>query len=91
MDEEKTNDGYSLTHLPLYQSLTEHVLFAGAPTSVLALLAVVTLLFVAMFHFYYIVAITLPVYFIVVYLARDDAQLFDCYFVYKTKSDYYST
>ena len=48
---EESNDGYSMTHLPLYQFLTEHILFAGAPTSVLVVLAIVTLLFVAMFQF----------------------------------------
>lgn len=88
---EESNDGYSMTHLPLYQSLTEHILFAGAPTSVMVVLAIVTLLFVAMFQFYYIVAITGPLYFLSVYLAEDDAQSFDCYLIYKTKNDYYST
>ena len=57
----------------------------------LVVLAIVTLLFVAMFQFYYIVAITGPLYFLSVYLAEDDAQSFDCYLIYKTKNDYYST
>lgn len=88
---EETNDGYSMTNLPLYQSLTEHVLFAGAPTSVLVVLGLVTLLFVAMFQFYYIVAITGPLYVLSVYLATDDPQAFDLYLIYKTKDDYYCT
>lgn len=87
----ESNDGYSMTHLPLYQSLTEHILFAGAPASVLVALAIVTLLFVAMFRFYYIIFITAPIYFLSVYMAQEDTRFFDCYLTYKTKDDYYST
>ncbi|WP_298595475.1 VirB3 family type IV secretion system protein [uncultured Mitsuokella sp.] len=84
-------DGLSMTHLPLYQSLTEHPLFAGAPKSVLLVLAVVSILFIVNFNFFYILLITLPLYFLCVYLAQSDAQFFDCYSNYVTKDSYYST
>lgn len=85
------NDGFSMTHLPLFQALTEHVLLAGVPKSVLALLVCVTFLFIAFFGFFYIALLTVPLYLMCIYMAEGDAQFFDCYTTYITKEDYYST
>ena len=87
----ETNNGYSMTHLPLFQALTEHVLFAGVPMTALLFLGGVTLLFIAAFHFWYIIGLTVPLYLLGIYLAQNDAQVFDCYLIYKAKNDYYAT
>ncbi len=86
-----TDNTYTLTRLPLFQALTEHPLFAKVPQSVLILLGAVTVGFILIFNFFYIIGITLILYFVAAILSEGDAQFFDCYQKYSKKHDYYST
>lgn len=83
----------SMTHLPLFQSLTEHVLFAGVPMSALVLLGSISMMFIVFLGFFYILFITVPLYFVCVAFTQNDAQFFDCYECYRSrdKQDYYAT
>jgi type IV secretion system protein TrbD len=85
------NNEISWVHLPLYSSLTEHVLLAGAPKSVLGINIIITVLFLINFNFWYILFLTVPLQFFCIYLSQNDAQFFDCYSIYVGKDDYYST
>lgn len=80
-----------MTKLPLFQALTEHPLFAKVPQIVLIVLGLITAVFLLVFNFLYIIAITGILYFAAVLLSAGDAQFFDCYQQYIKKHDYYST
>ena len=87
------NEQCNMTHLPLFQSLTEHVLFAGVPMQALMILGAISFLFIVFFGFFYILFVTVPIYFVLVAFTQKDAQFFDCYDRYrdKEKQDYYAT
>lgn len=83
------SDGYSMTTLPLFQALTEHMLLANVPKEVLIVLAAISLAFIYFFAFFYIFLITGALYLAAIYLTSEDAQFFDCYRAYVEKKDYY--
>ena len=78
-------------NLPFYRSLTEEILFMGAPRNVIILNGIVSFMFVMYFHFVYILLLSVAVHALCVYLAKDDAQFFDCLSQYIYKENYYST
>ena len=69
--------------LPFYRSMTEQILFLGAPRSAIMVNALVAFLF--------IIPISLLFHFGCIYVARSDDQFFDCLKVYQTKKNYYCT
>ena len=77
--------------LPFYRSLTEQILFLGAPRAAIMVNALVAFLFIINFHFFYIIPISLLFHFGCIYVARSDDQFFDCLKVYQTKKNYYCT
>ena len=77
--------------LPFYRSLTEQILFLGAPRSAIMVNALVAFLFIINVHFFYIIPISLLFHFGCIYVARSDDQFFDCLKVYQTKKNYYCT
>ena len=85
------SEGYSMTSLPLFQALTEHMLLANVPKEVLIVLAAISLAFIYFFSFFYIFFITGPLYMLAIYLTSEDAQFFDCYRAYVEKKNYYCT
>lgn len=78
-------------HLPFYRSLSEQILLMGAPKSVLIINGLIMLLFIVDFHFWYIIPMNLLVHFGCIYLAKNDAQFFDCLRGYIHKKKYYCT
>jgi len=85
------SESYSMTTLPLFQALTEHMLLANVPKEVLIVLGAISLAFLYFFAFFYIFFITGPLYLLAIYLTSEDAQFFDCYRAYVDKNNYYCT
>ena len=85
------SEGYSMTSLPLFQALTEHMLLANVPKEVLITLGLISVAFLYFFAFFYIFLITGPLYLAAIYLTSEDAQFFDCYRAYVEKKEYYCT
>lgn len=94
MDEqEKTQEEISWTHLPLYRSLTEYILFLNVPRSFLVWDIGSAIFILLMFgtKFWYVLLLNVLAYFVVRYFTLEDSQFFDCFSKYWTKKDYYST
>ena len=77
--------------LPFYRSLTEQILFLGAPRSAIMVNALIAFLFIINFHFWYILPVSLIFHFGCIYVARNDDQFFDCLKIYQSKKNYYCT
>ena len=77
--------------LPFYRSLTEQILFLGAPRAAIMLNALVAFLFIINFHFWYILPVNLLFHFGCIYVAKNDDQFFECLKTYQTKKNYYCT
>ena len=76
MDKEETKN-VAWFELPFYRSLTEQILFLGAPRSAIMVNALIAFLFIINFHFWYIVPVSLIFHFGCIYVARNDDQFFD--------------
>ena len=85
------NKGAQRYELPFYRSLTEQILFLGAPRAAIMLNAMVAFLFIINFHFWYILPVNLLFHFGCIYVAKNDDQFFDCLKVYQKKKNYYCT
>ncbi|WP_333595636.1 VirB3 family type IV secretion system protein [Anaerospora hongkongensis] len=88
MAEEKSQLGYQL---PLYRSLTEQVLIAGAPKSVIVVNAMIMGIFILSLQFFWILPMNLLIHFGAIYISRHDEQFFDCFLRYIKAKDYYCT
>lgn len=77
--------------LPLYRSLTEQILLAGAPKNVIVANAVVAAFFIMTLHFFWILPLNMLIYFGSIYLTSTDEQFFACLVRYVRKKEYYST
>ncbi len=80
--------GYSL---PLFRSLTQKILMAGAPKNVIIGNLTLLAFFALSLHFFWIIPLNLAVHFLAIYLTKRDEQFFDCLRIYIKKKDYYST
>ena len=87
-ENENVNSWYSL---PFYRSLTEQILFLGAPRAAIMLNALIAFMFIINFHFWYILPLSVIFHFGCIYLAKNDDQFFDCLKVYQGKKNYYCT
>ena len=76
MDKEETKN-VAWFELPFYRSLTEQILFLGAPRSAIMVNALIAFLFIINFHFWYILPINLLFHFGCIYVAKNDDQFFD--------------
>ena len=72
------NKGTQWYEFPFYRSLTEQILFLGAPRAAIMLNAMVAFLFIINFHFWYILPVNLLFHFGCIYVAKNDDQFFDC-------------
>ena len=93
MEEKKDLEEISWTHLPLYRSMTEYILFMGVPRDCL-IFNVGTAVFVLMtfgLSYWYILLANIVIHFVVRYFSQEDAQFFGCVSRYTYKRDYYST
>ncbi len=90
MAAEEKNEKPAWFSLPFYRSLSEQILIAGVPKGVLAMNAVIMLIFIVDFGFWYIIPISLLMHFGAIYLCKGDDQFFDCLRVYINKKNYYN-
>ena len=94
MEEQQTQQHtISWTHLPLYRSLTEYILFMGVPRSCIIYNsgAAIFMILTLGLSYWYLLTLNVIVHFAFRYFSQDDAQFFDCFVVYTYKHDYYST
>ena len=92
MEEEKRKE-ISWTHLPLFRSLTEYILFMGVPRNCLIYnfgAAIFVMLTFGLAYWYLLIASVL-IHFVFRHLSQEDAQFFECFNNYTYKRDYYST
>lgn len=85
------NNNTSWDHLPFFRGLTDYILVMGTPRQVIVINGFVTFMFVMYFHFLYILALTVIIHCVCVYISKDDPQFFDCVGRYVSKKNYYST
>lgn len=78
-------------HLPLFRSLTEQALLAGAPASVMVFNVAAAAIFILTFHFFYVIPLHIVIHIVAVYLSRIDAQFFECLARYVKQKHYYCT
>ncbi|MEN6623228.1 MAG: VirB3 family type IV secretion system protein [Smithella sp.] len=88
MSEEKDPLGF---RLPLYRSLTEQILLAGAPASVIVANAAIMGIFILSLQFFWIIPLNILIHFGAIYLTKQDPQYFDCLLKYMRTKDYYCT
>lgn len=77
--------------LPFRRSLSEKALMFGVPKAILVLNGLLAYMFIANFHFWYILAVNALVHFGSIYLAKNDDQFFECLRNYQMQQKYYST
>ncbi len=88
---DQSNNSLPWYQLPFYTSLSEQILLMGAPKSVLILNALICILFIVDFGFFYIIPITILMHFGCIYLSKNDQQFFDALREYIHKKNYYCT
>jgi len=77
--------------LALFKSMTEQLLMAGAPRSVVVLNGTMAVILIFILHAWYIFPFNLIVHFGAVHLTGKDDQFFDCIKRYIHKKSYYCT
>ena len=77
--------------LPLYRSLTEIILLAGAPRGVIVINAGAAFWELLIIQMPWLLPINVIVYFAARCLTKKDDQFFDCLKMFFKKRDYYST
>lgn len=80
----------SVFELPLYRSLTEQLLVAGAPRSIIVFNFCIATVFIMALHFLWIVPLNIAIHFGAVYVSRSDDQFFDVLRRYVNKKHNYS-
>ena len=77
--------------LPLFRSLTEPIMFMGAPRPVIVLNLVVMFIFLISLHFIWIIPFNLAIHFGAIYITKQDPQAFDCLLIYLHQKKSYRT
>ena len=65
--------------LPLYRSLTEVVLMAGAPKGLIVLNGSLMAFFIISMHFFYIIPINILIHLGAIFLTKQDDRFFEQY------------
>lgn len=77
--------------LPLYRSLTEEILLAGAPKGMIVLNVSLMAFFIMTMHFLWIIPLNIVVHIGAVFLTKQDDRFFDCLRIYIGQKNYYGT
>ena len=77
--------------LPLYRALTEQLLVAGAPRSIIVLNFCLAAIFIMALHFIWILPLNIAIHCGAVYVSKSDDQFFDALRRFLNKKKYYST
>lgn len=88
METEKENGG---SVLPLYRALTQQLLVAGAPRSIIVFNFCIAAIFIMALHFIWIIPLNIAIHCGAVYVSKSDDQFFDAFRRYLHKQHYYST
>ena len=89
MAQDSSNDKVPWFDIPFYRSLTEQILFLGAPRMAIMINGLIAFLFIVNFHFWYIIPFSILLHCGCIYLAKFDDQFFDCLRAYQTKKNFY--
>lgn len=76
--------------LPLYRALTEQLLVAGAPRSMIVLNFCIATVFIMALHFLWIIPLNIIIHCGAAYVSKSDDQFFDAFRRYINKKHYYS-
>ena len=87
-EKEKSPLGF---RFPLYRSLTEQILLAGAPKTIIILNTVIMAIFVLSLHFIWILPLNAIIHFGAIFFTKQDDQFFDCLLKYIRNKNYYCT
>ena len=92
MDDKRDLQEITWTHLPIYRSLTEYILFMNVPRKFLMYNFSIAGFVLLCFGLKYwpILVMNVLAHFLVRYFSLEDAQFFDCFNAYWRKKDYYS-
>lgn len=74
-----------------YKALTEEILYLSVPKNMMVFNMMLALLFIFVLKFWYILPVNFAFYLLGVYVAKHDAQVFDCLQQYVNKKNYYCT
>ncbi len=85
------NEVVPFFELPLYHAMIDKILIFGAPIKAIVLNISIAVMFIMYFHFFWILFVTAILHYAITRLSKNDAQFFDCLFVYQGKKKYYST
>ncbi|WP_407396722.1 VirB3 family type IV secretion system protein [Anaerovibrio sp.] len=85
------NEVVPFFELPLYHAMIDKILIFGAPIKAIVLNVGIAVIFIMYFHFFWILIVTAILHYAITRLSKNDAQFFDCLFVYQQKKKYYST
>jgi len=88
---QEDNEVIPFYELPLYHAMIDKILLFGAPIVPIVLNISLAVLFIFYFHFFWILIVTAVIHYACTRLSKNDAQFFDCLFVYQRKKKYYST
>lgn len=77
--------------LPLYRSLTEEILLAGAPKGMIVLNVSLMAFFIMTMHFLWIIPLNIVIHIGAVFLTKQDDRFFDCLRIYIGQKNYYGT
>ena len=91
MEEKKCNE-ISWTHLPVFRSLTETILYMDGPREFIIWNLGIAAFFLLCFglKFWPILVMNVIAHFTVRYFSLEDAQFFECFHRYWAKRDYYA-
>ena len=87
---DKEKDPYRFS-LPLYRSLTEQILLAGAPPMMIVFNFMIMSIFLFSFHFIWILPLNIAIHIGVCYVTKSDPQAFECLVAYLHQKNYYNT
>lgn len=87
MEQDGMNTSY---RLPLFKSLTEVFLLAGAPRDLAIFNGTIAVMFIIL-HAFYVLPLNVIIHIVGVYLGKKDPQCVACFSRYMHKKKYYST
>jgi type IV secretory pathway TrbD component len=86
-----TKEENHVSELPLCRAVTQIITLMGAPKVVILGNAMIALLFIVDFGFFWILFVNLIIHLAAIRLAKDDAQFADCLKIYLYKKKFYCT
>jgi len=75
--------------VPVRRALTEVVFWGGVPREALVFNVLFTVLVVAIFHFWYVIPLSIAAHFLFIFLGKNDPMFFHVFMRYQRTREYY--